>query len=217
MEACSPARSRSRVLRRACGQTANGLQLPEDFDHRCRARRSLFGQAAVEQPLQHGQRTARKAGRGGRQRRDRVAQHGGERVGPRAAVERPPARQQLVEKQPEAEHVRTCIHRRTARLLRRHVRRRSHHVPRTRRQVRRCLSRPRLQQFRHAEVDQPRVALGVDQHVRRLEVPRHDPLRVRAGHPSPTSTASASASLVGTGPDRSRAVSGAPATSSIAR
>ena len=111
-------------------------------------------------------------------RRDRVAR--------RVPLERPLAREHLVQDRSEREDVRAVIHGQAAHLLGRHVAHRAHHRPRlrvarARRRVRLLLRSNGLRLLRQPEVQDLDVAVLRDEQVVRLQIPVDDPLLVGGG------------------------------------
>ena len=139
-----------------------------------------LGEAAVDEPLQRGrQRADVERGR-------RIAEDGGDRLGRGGLLERPAPGGHLVEHDPQGELVAAVVHLPALRLLGRHVGHGSHHhAVRGERDGGRLLVAARLARARldarQAEVEDLGVPLLRHDHVVRLEVAVHDPLRVGGG------------------------------------
>ena len=126
------------------------------------------------------------------------------------ALERLPAGQALVQQAPERVDVGAAVDLVATNQLRRDVVDRPH-------QLRVARGGTLVgETLRQAEVGEVRVAAPVDQHVRRLHVPVHQPARVRSIEGSADLDGDGDRLLVGSGPSPSRAFRSDPSTYRIA-
>ncbi len=145
------------------------VQRGPDVGHRLEPAVGILGEAALDDLLQRKWRL---------QRARIVAQHGAEDLGRGVARERPSARKQFIQHGAEAEYVRSGVERLGGRLLRGHVRWRSHHVA-SDRSRRAGISARELCDPEVEELGVRASALADDHNIRRLQIAVKDPALVR--------------------------------------